>query len=60
MTRWNEDKNRAEHGAKTTIRDRWEAVRYGPVGRYLGFGLGFLAVFVLITSLLWWLENDRR
>jgi hypothetical protein len=60
MTGGNGERNGVHRNAKVTIRDRWEAVRYGPVGRYLGFGLAFLAVFVFISLVLWSLEKYRR
>lgn len=39
-----------------SLRDRWEIVRYGPVGRFLAYGLAFTATFVLISLFLWFLE----
>jgi|GEM_PF-3340074 len=42
-----------------TMRDRWETVRYGRVGRILGYIGAFAAIFVVITLLLWLLESHR-
>ncbi|HMG85268.1 MAG TPA: hypothetical protein VK574_05970 [Terracidiphilus sp.] len=40
-----------------SLRDRWESVRYGPVGRVLGYSLAFTVIFVLIFLFLWALEH---
>ena len=48
------------HDAKVSIRDRWEAVRYGQVGRFLGYAGAFAAIFVLIILLIWIIENSWK
>jgi hypothetical protein len=43
----------------TRMRDYWESVRYGPVGRVLGYLAAFMVIFLVITVLLWLLERYR-
>ena len=42
-----------------SLRERWEEVRYGPVGRVLGFILVFALVFVSIFVFLFFLERGH-
>jgi hypothetical protein len=42
-----------------SLRDRWEKVRYGPVGRVLGYILAFTLVFVSIFVFLFFLERGH-
>ena len=46
-------------GRPQSLRDRWESVRYGPVGRVLRYCLTFALVFALIFLFLWALEHLR-
>ena len=40
--------------------NRWKEMLSGPVGGFLSYGGIFAAVFVLITLLLWIIENYRK
>jgi hypothetical protein len=42
-----------------SLRDRWEEVRYGPLGRVLGYILVFTLVFVSIFLFLFFLERGH-
>ena len=46
------------NGGRLTIADRWDALRYGPVGRVLGYCGTFIAVFALIFLVLWCIETN--
>ena len=54
-----DENNSDAPGRPTTLRDRWESIRYGPAGRVLGYGLTFTLIFVLIFLLLWFLERGH-
>jgi hypothetical protein len=42
-----------------SLRDRWEEVRYGPMGRVLAYILVFALVFVSIFVFLFFLERGH-
>lgn len=42
-----------------SLKDRWEAVRFGPHGPILGYTLAFTGVFLLISLFLWALESNH-
>ena len=42
---------------RPSLRDRWEALRYGRTGRILGFILAFAAIFLLVFLALVLLQN---
>jgi hypothetical protein len=42
-----------------SLRDRWEELRYGPMGRVLGYVLVFTLVFIAIFLFLLFLERGH-
>ena len=42
---------------KVTIRERWEEIRYGRVGRFLGYVIAFTSVLIVVTMVLWAIER---
>jgi len=42
---------------QVTIRERWEEIRYGSVGRFLGYVVAFTGLFVVVTLVLWAIER---
>jgi hypothetical protein len=54
------EKNDAASYRKVTIRERWEEIRYGAVGRFLGYVGAFAAVLVVVTGILWAIERYSR
>ncbi len=55
--------NFADSGTPRTrpvsLRDRWEELRYGPMGRVLGYVLVFTLVFISIFLFLLFLEGGH-
>jgi hypothetical protein len=55
--------NLADSGTPRTrpisLRDRWEELRYGPMGRVLGYVLVFTLVFIAIFLFLLFLERGH-
>jgi len=54
------ERNGANSDRKLTIRKRWEKIRYGPVGRILGYVGAFIWVLAVVTWILWAIERYSR
>ena len=52
--------NGHDSDAEAMMPNRGKEMLYGPVGRFLGYVGMSAAIFVLITSLLWIMENFRK
>jgi hypothetical protein len=54
------EENDANKYRKVTFQERWEELRYGPVGRCLGYVGAFILTFAIVTLILWLIERFYR